>query len=340
METRQLYHRVTESRQAILEVLVSTLEARDEGTAGHSRRVVYYALRLASELGVDEVMMPSIGWGSLLHDIGKIAVPDSILRKRGPLTEEEWQVMRTHCEVGYSLVSKIKPLKTATEIVRYHHERWDGTGYPFGLEREAIPLSARIFAVVDTLDAVTSPRPYRPIPHTFEQALVELKRHSGTQFDPAVVEAAVRIGAAGWARSAARSVGGGYPRPGPADWRGERRGSRRLPAVGSLGKPGEDAKLSKGLAQGDRPAPLGVLLRDAGPFSFVRQLAVALVGEVFGEVFVVQIHGGHLLDCNRLRRARGKKEATSRSVESVKTREPRASPRLQLTHRRVQGLRD
>lgn len=172
--------------------VVAAIDARDHETTGHSFRVAHYALALARslEMGPDELR--AIEWGSLLHDVGKIAVPDAILRKTGRLTEEEWHVMRQHPSWGFEMLADVKFLEPALEIVYSHHERWDGGGYPRGLQGEEIPLAARIFAVVDTYDSITSDRPYRRA-RGHGEAITELCRVAGTQLDPDVVEAFIRI---------------------------------------------------------------------------------------------------------------------------------------------------
>ena len=175
-----------------LEALGSAIDTRDIGTHAHSRRVRGYSLAIARAHGVPESDMPDIEHGVLLHDIGKIGIPDAILLKPGPLTPEEWAVMRSHPDIGRRLVEKIPFLRGAVSIVYHHHERWDGTGYPLGLRGEEIPLGPRIFALADALDAMTFDRPYsRAI--SFETARDEVKRCSGTHFDPAVVDTFLTI---------------------------------------------------------------------------------------------------------------------------------------------------
>ena len=175
-----------------LEALGSAIDTRDLGTHAHSRRVRGYSLAIARAHGVPESQMPDIEHGVMLHDIGKIGIPDAILLKPGPLTPEEWRVMRSHPEIGRRLVEKIPFLRGAISIVYHHHERWDGTGYPLGLRGEGIPLEARIFAIADALDAMTFDRPYsRAI--SFETARDEIKRCVNTHFDPAVVETFLTI---------------------------------------------------------------------------------------------------------------------------------------------------
>ncbi|MBI2525706.1 MAG: response regulator [Candidatus Rokubacteria bacterium] len=172
--------------RSTLEALGSAIDTRDLGTQAHSRRVRGYTLTIARALGVPEDELADLEHGVLLHDIGKIGIPDAILLKPGPLTPAEWQVMRSHPEVGRQLVEQIPFLRGALPVVYHHHERWDGRGYPLGLKGEEIPRGARIFAVADALDAMTFDRPYsRAIP--LEAARAEIQRSAGTQFDPAVV---------------------------------------------------------------------------------------------------------------------------------------------------------
>jgi putative nucleotidyltransferase with HDIG domain len=168
--------------------VVTAADARDQETGGHSFRVALYARELASILGLRGESLKAIEWGALLHDVGKLVVPDDILRKVGPLDEGEWRIMRQHPGWGYEMLADVSFLQPeALEIVYSHHEHWDGRGYPRSLAREEIPLSARIFAVVDTYDAITSDRPYRRA-RTHAQALAELQRVAGQQLDPQVVE--------------------------------------------------------------------------------------------------------------------------------------------------------
>jgi diguanylate cyclase (GGDEF)-like protein len=169
-----------------LATLRDMLRGRDPGTGAHSERVRVYALALAEAHGVPESQLPDIEHGVMLHDIGKIAIPDGILLKPGPLSPDEWKIMRTHPEVGRRLIEHMPFLSGAVPVVYHHHERWDGTGYPEGLRGEDIPLGARIFAVADAFDAMTYDRPYsRAIPVSAARA--EIERCSGTHFDPTVV---------------------------------------------------------------------------------------------------------------------------------------------------------
>jgi len=186
--------------RATLQALTGLLDIRDEATHGHSIRVVAFTLRLAREMRItDPVRLRSIEQGALLHDVGKIGVADAILRKQGALTEKEWEEMRSHPMLGYNMLKDIEFLSDALSIVRYHHERWNGTGYPLGLAREKIPLEARIFAVADAFDAITSERPYSKA-RTYEEAVTTILEESGEMFDPEVVAAFLRVPKEEWRR--------------------------------------------------------------------------------------------------------------------------------------------
>lgn len=180
------FRELRDTYRATLEALGSALDTRDVGTEAHSRRVHGYALTIARVHGVSEGDMKDIEHGVLLHDIGKIGIPDAILLKPGPLSPNEWTIMRTHPVVGRRLIERIPFLRGAVPIVHHHHEKWDGTGYPLGLRGAAIPLGARIFAVADALDAMTVDRPYSKA-ISYEQARNEIQRCAGTHFDPHVV---------------------------------------------------------------------------------------------------------------------------------------------------------
>ncbi len=180
--------RIESTYDETLEALGAALDLRDNETAGHSRRVTSYCLEMAKTLGCSGEVLNHIARGAFLHDIGKIGIPDEILLKPGKLTEEQAAIMQTHARIGYNLVSSIAFLAPAAEIVLTHQERWDGTGYPQGLVGKEIPAGARIFAVADTLDAMTSDRPYRAaLPYAAARA--EIERESEHQFDPEVVRA-------------------------------------------------------------------------------------------------------------------------------------------------------
>lgn len=198
--TKQLQaanHRIEMTYDETLEALGAALDLRDTETEGHSRRVSAYCQRMAHALGYTNEQLKHITRGSYLHDIGKIGIPDSILLKPGRLTGDETAVMQTHALIGYNLVSRILFLAPAAEIVLTHQECYDGTGYPQGLSAEEIPLGSRIFAVADTLDAMTSDRPYRrALP--FAAAREEVVAFSGHQFDPQVVQVFVSTPEKDW----------------------------------------------------------------------------------------------------------------------------------------------
>ena len=180
------------SYDVTLEALGDALDLKDSETEGHSKRVTAYAIALARAMGIPPDEIKIIARGAFLHDIGKMAIPDEILRKPGKLTPEEQDLMREHCTRGYHMLRKIPFLAGAAEIVFCHQEYYDGNGYPNGLRGREIPIGARIFAVADTLDAITSDRPYRKA-RGFDAAREEILRCSGTQFDPAVVEVFLKI---------------------------------------------------------------------------------------------------------------------------------------------------
>jgi len=193
-QSREIAGALTEVKQSYeftLEALVNLLDAREQATGRHSLNVRELALALGKEMEFDEDALDALGHGALLHDIGKIAIPDRILLKEGPLTDDEWVIMRTHAQIGYDVLKGSAYLSNACEIVLSHQEKYDGTGYPRGLRGEEIPMGARLFSVVDAYDAMRSDRSYRKaLP--MEEAIAELRRHSGTQFDPRVVEAALK----------------------------------------------------------------------------------------------------------------------------------------------------
>jgi putative nucleotidyltransferase with HDIG domain len=179
-----------------LEGWSQALDLRDEETQGHSLRVTEMTLRLARKLGLPEADMVHIRRGSLLHDIGKMGVPDAVLLKPGPLTDDEWKIMRQHPVYAYLLLSPIAFLRPALDIPYSHHEKWDGSGYPQRLRGEQIPLAARIFAVIDVWDALSSNRPYRQAMPK-EAVYSYLREQSGKHFDPHIVEAFLELAEAG-----------------------------------------------------------------------------------------------------------------------------------------------
>ena len=183
--------------RSTLKALTAALETRDLETHGHSERVVSYSMRLGREYGLDGRLMKSLEFGSLLHDIGKIGVPDLILRKPAKLTPEEWVLMREHPVHGQQILRGIEFLEGAARVVAQHHEKWDGSGYPLGLSNEEIDICARIFSVADAFDAITSDRVYRK-GKPYEAAAKELDDWAGKQFDPKIVAAFHRVPPQDW----------------------------------------------------------------------------------------------------------------------------------------------
>jgi response regulator RpfG family c-di-GMP phosphodiesterase len=188
---------IERSYQDTLEVLGAVIDLRDSPTAGHSRRVFLYSNEIAKAMGYTEDQLRGLGMGAWLHDIGKLAIPDGILLKPGPLTDEERAVMQRHVIFGFDLIKTMPFLSEAAEIVLAHHENYDGTGYPLGLHGDRIPLSAKIFSVADAVDAMTSDRPYRSA-MTFEAARDRVAERAGTQFDPQVARTFLSIPDAIW----------------------------------------------------------------------------------------------------------------------------------------------
>lgn len=191
--------------RSTLKALTAALETRDAETHGHSERVVTFSLRLGRELGLGRNELKSLEFGALLHDIGKIGVPDAILRKPAKLSEEEWMRMRQHPLHGQQILREIEFLEGAARVVAQHHEKWDGSGYPLGLRGEEIDLNARIFAVADAFDAMISDRVYRR-GRSYEAAAEELDEWSGRQFDPQIVEAFHRVPRTDWEELRRQSV--------------------------------------------------------------------------------------------------------------------------------------
>jgi response regulator RpfG family c-di-GMP phosphodiesterase len=204
MRRQHLEERVAEQALQIQSMLVEALrtlaaaiEMRDDYTGGHVERVARYAVATGWEMGLEGEELRHLWVGALLHDVGKIGVPDGILKKPGRLTDEEYEVMKRHPEIGAGIMQRSSFLRPGLPAVLHHQERWDGTGYPAGLAGEEISLQGRIVSVVDTFDAISSSRPYRE-GGTLEHAFSELRRCAGTQFDPAVVEAFVRAAEKGF----------------------------------------------------------------------------------------------------------------------------------------------
>lgn len=226
-QLRAAFDEVRETYETTLAVLTSALDQRDYATQGHSVRVVAYTRALAARLGVSGPELEHLLRGALLHDIGKIGVSDAILRKASRLTPEEWREMRRHPEIGYQMLAPVPFLSGALPVILYHHERWDGSGYPVGLQGREIPRSARIFAVADVFDAMTSNRPYRgALP--YEEARDHLVAERGRLYDPDVVDAFLEVPEAEW-RSLAEAAAA--PQRNPGDLRS---------ALGLRG--GQDAK--------------------------------------------------------------------------------------------------
>jgi putative nucleotidyltransferase with HDIG domain len=197
LENAQLFNDISISYDQTLEALVTALEFRELETTMHTRRVVLYSMALAQKMGLSDDQTQQLRRGALMHDIGKIGVPDAILNKPGPLSEDEWVQMRRHSSLGVDILEGIMFFQGAIDIVGASHEQYDGSGYPHGLKGEEIPLGARIFAVVDALDAITSDRPYRKA-QSFDVAYKEIKSKRGTQFDPKVVDAYLAIDEDEW----------------------------------------------------------------------------------------------------------------------------------------------
>ena len=224
--TRELdhaLHSLEDAYRTTLKALTAALEARDQETHGHSERVVTFSMRLGRELGLSKKQLRALEFGSLLHDIGKIGVPDAILRKPASLTSEEWTRMRQHPAHGRKILAGIEFLEGAARVVAEHHEKWDGSGYPLGLRGAEIDLNARIVAVADAFDAMTSDRVYR-VGRPYEAAARELDEHTGSQFDPMVVEAFHRIAREEWDEMRKRSLEAQHGQPATARLRGDEAG--------------------------------------------------------------------------------------------------------------------
>ena len=180
----------------VIECLTSAMEAKDPYTSGHSSRVADMTYDIAISMGITGKKLEIIHLAAHLHDIGKIGIPEAILNKEDKLLPAEWELIKKHPEIGYNILSKSKQMKEIAKIVLHHHERWDGKGYPQGLSKGEIPLGSRIIAVADSIDAMTSSRPYR-MALSWEECQKEINENSGVQFDPAVVKA-TNIASKGW----------------------------------------------------------------------------------------------------------------------------------------------
>ncbi len=186
-ENWSLKSRLDSQLASSIRALSRIIEAKDRYTGGHTQRVYRYSGRLISEMGLPEAQSEKIRLAGLLHDIGKIGVPDRILLKPASLDDAEWDIMRSHTEMGYTIVSEIAGLEEVAEILKHHHERWDGTGYSQGLKGEGIPIESRVIAVADVFDAITTKRPYREA-SSFNEARSIITSLSGSHFDPMIVD--------------------------------------------------------------------------------------------------------------------------------------------------------
>jgi HD-GYP domain-containing protein (c-di-GMP phosphodiesterase class II) len=205
IDNARLFNDLSRAYTQTMDAMVAALDARDHETEGHTLRVVLYSMELGRRMDLPEEEMMHLRRGALMHDIGKIGIPDAILRKPGPLTPEEWGQMRLHPEYGQKMLAHIPFLRQATKIISAHQEKFDGSGYPLGLRAEEIPLGARIFAVADAFDAITSDRPYRQA-QSYAKAKQEILRGSGSHFDPMVVEAFLSVPETKWVELRAKSV--------------------------------------------------------------------------------------------------------------------------------------
>ncbi len=188
VEIKAAYDKLESTYDQTLAALMSALDARDRETEGHSLRVSHLAAKLGEALNFSHDQLKVLERGSLLHDIGKIGISDTILHKPGPLNEEEWKIMKLHPDIGAKIVAGIPFLQDTIPLIRHHQERWDGTGYPDALYGEEIPILARMFAIVDAFDALTSKRPYRDRTMSTDEALEYLRSQSGILFDPNIIE--------------------------------------------------------------------------------------------------------------------------------------------------------
>jgi polar amino acid transport system substrate-binding protein len=179
-------------QKKLIIVFTKALEYYDTYTKGHSVNVANYASKISEKLGFESERISKIYWAGLVHDVGKIFVPQSVLNKSEKLTDEEYELIKLHPLKGYELISEIEGLKDIAEIVLYHHERYDGKGYPYGKKGDEIPIESRILCVADSFDAMTSDRPYKKS-LTLEEAIEELRKNSGTQFDPEIVSVLIDI---------------------------------------------------------------------------------------------------------------------------------------------------
>ncbi len=188
---------ISSHHEMTLDMLMKVLDARGHETQCHSQRVQAYTLRLAEQMGFPDERMVDLARGSLLHDIGKVGIPDSILLKPGKLTSDEWETMKTHTLIGYQILTEVPFLDQVAEMVLSHHERWDGRGYPRGIEQDKIPVEARIFSILDAYDAMTSNRPYRDA-NSVDFARQEIADGAGSQFDESIVQKFLTVAPEEW----------------------------------------------------------------------------------------------------------------------------------------------
>jgi putative nucleotidyltransferase with HDIG domain len=192
IENARLYHNLLNVYLETIRSLAAAIDAKDSYTHGHSRRVTDLSVGIALEMGLAKTEVDTIRHASLLHDVGKIGISEQILLKPGRLTDEEFETIKSHPHIGAGILNSIEFLKNVCEIIKHHHERYDGRGYPSALNADEIPLGSRIICVADSFDAITSHRPYRK-PLTFQEAIDEVVRCAGSQFDPKVVDAFIRL---------------------------------------------------------------------------------------------------------------------------------------------------
>jgi putative nucleotidyltransferase with HDIG domain len=198
VELKNALEELDKTYKFTLRAMVTALDTRDAETSGHSMRVVNYSMKLASIAGIhDNGKLKVLEYGALLHDIGKIGIPDAILNKPAKLSQDEWKIMKTHPQIGYQILHRIKFLDEVSQIVLYHHEKYNGSGYPQRLKGNQIPLGSRIFTVADAIDAMTSARPYREA-LSFDTAATQLEESSGIQFDPELIDMFFSVGLEYW----------------------------------------------------------------------------------------------------------------------------------------------